>query len=121
MGVWDFLMLGAGAFEDESRATSSPTGARPPSNGVSEPESPKSLDALPRPPVSPRNWDDLPGIEKRPSLAPPAPPPSEAPPPPTTHELFNVQKAEADYARDEVARRASGAGERPAAPARSEA
>ena len=84
------------------------------------PSRPKTLDALPRPPVSPRNWDDLPGIRKRPSLAPPAPPPSEAPPPPTTHELFNVEKAEADYARDEIARRAAArANARPHPPKRS--
>ncbi|HVR19816.1 MAG TPA: hypothetical protein VMS65_08970 [Polyangiaceae bacterium] len=104
----------------DSGTKSSPKSASPPSNGASESESPKTLDALPRPPVSPRNWDDLPGIRKRPSLAPPAPPPSEAPPPPTTHELFDVDKAEADYARDAVARRAAArANARPHPPKRS--
>jgi hypothetical protein len=66
----------------------------------------RSLDALPRPPVS-RNFDDLPGIRKRPSLAPQAPPPSHAPPAPNTHDLFDVDSAEAEHRREAVARRAA--------------
>jgi hypothetical protein len=72
----------------------------------------KSLDALPRPRSRPRppadvkDWD-LPGIKKRPSLAPPAPPPSHAPPAPTTHELFDVETAAVDYERDRASQRAA--------------
>ena len=77
-----------------------------------------SADALPRPPSASRNWDDLPGIKKRPSLAPPAPPPSHAPPAPTTHELFDVETAAADKAREEAARRASLRATRPHPPKR---
>ncbi|HEX6272736.1 MAG TPA: hypothetical protein VFZ53_06850, partial [Polyangiaceae bacterium] len=66
-----------------------------------------------------RNWDDLPGIRKRKSLAPPAPPPSEAPPAPTTHELFDVDSAEVEHAREAVARRvAERASARPHPPKR---
>jgi len=53
-----------------------------------------------------KDWD-LPGIKKRPSLATPAPPPSHAPPPPTTHELFDVETAAADYERERVLQRAA--------------
>lgn len=79
----------------------------------------KSLDALPRPAVAPRNWDDLPGIRKRRSLAPPAPPPSNAPPPPTTHDLFDVDSAEAEHEREEVFRRAERRSARPHPPRKS--
>jgi hypothetical protein len=65
-----------------------------------------SLDALPRPPASSRNWDDLPGIRKKPSLAPPTPPLSEAPPAPTVHELFDVSTDDAEYERDKARQRA---------------
>lgn len=73
---------------------------------------PVSLGALPRPRSRPRppadvkDWD-LPGIRKRPSLAPPAPPPSHAPPAPTTHDLFDVETASADYERERTLERAA--------------
>src|SRR5262245_56395657 len=62
-----------------------------------------------RPPVAP-NLDDLPGIRKpkqRASLAPPAPPMVQASAPTVSHELFDIEKADADYARDAVARKAA--------------
>jgi hypothetical protein len=69
-----------------------------------------SLDATPRPPLTARDLDDLPGIRKpkrRASLAPPAPPPVQASAPTVSHELFDVEKADADYERDEVLRKAA--------------
>jgi hypothetical protein len=69
-----------------------------------------SLDATPRPPLTARDLDDLPGIRKpkqRASLAPPAPPLVQASAPTVSHELFDIEKADADYARDAVARKAA--------------
>jgi hypothetical protein len=43
----------------------------------------------------------------RASLAPPAPPPVQAPAPTVSHELFDVDAAAVDHARDAVARRAA--------------
>jgi hypothetical protein len=43
----------------------------------------------------------------RPSLAPPAPPPVAVPAPTVSHELFDVEAAAVDHARDAVARRAA--------------
>jgi hypothetical protein len=53
-----------------------------------------------------KDWD-LPGIKKRPSIAPPAPPPSHAPPAPTTHELFDIETAAVDYERERKVERAA--------------
>jgi hypothetical protein len=69
-----------------------------------------SLDATPRPPLTARDLDDLPGIRKpkqRASLAPPAPPPVQASAPTVSHELFDIEKAEVDHAREAAARKAA--------------
>jgi hypothetical protein len=62
--------------------------------------------ALPRPPVF-----ALPPTKSSPkareSLAPPAPPPVQATAPTVSHELFDVDAAAVDHARDAVARRAA--------------
>lgn len=97
-----------GSRKDESRSdqSSSPS-ASINEVGDSEKSKPKaSLDALPRPKAATRNWDDLPGIRKKPSLAPPTPPPSQAPAPPTVHELFDISTDDAEYERDKARQRA---------------
>src|SRR5687768_13179704 len=62
--------------------------------------------ALPRPPVF-----ALPPTKSSPtpraSLAPPAPPPVAAPAPTVSHELFDVDAAAVDHARDAIAQRAA--------------
>jgi hypothetical protein len=62
--------------------------------------------ALPRPPVFalPPTKSSPPA---RPSIAPPAPPPVPALAPTVSHELFDVDAAAVDHARDAVARRAA--------------
>jgi hypothetical protein len=87
--------------------SSAPSNPDPSSVPPDDAESTMSRGALPRPPMPSRSWDDLPGIRKRRSLAPPAPPPSHAPPAPTTHELFDVDSAEVEHARDAIVRRAA--------------
>ena len=66
----------------------------------------EKVPVLPRPPVF-----ALPPTKSSPkaraSLAPPAPPPVPAPAPTVSHELFDVDAAAVDHARDAVARRAA--------------
>jgi hypothetical protein len=96
-----------------------PSSPSAPANGVTDSESTSSAkrsDELP----------PLPGMKgysrPRASLAPPAPPVSEAPPPPTTHEIFDVESADADIVRNAMARRAAlRASARPHPPKRSQA
>jgi hypothetical protein len=116
----------------EVSQVSEPSNARVSNDDLTDSESakvaPKSLDALPRPrsrrggPPPDVKDLDLPGIKKRPSLAPPAPPPSHAPPAPTTHDLFDVESAALDYESHRVAERAARrASARPHPPRRTQA